>query len=114
MLLVEQKEYRIWRDCLQSTFAINETPRHLQGHYIFLSSGKKGQEVFNTWGLDDASKQDPDKVLSHFAKHMSGTVNKWLARLSLSGIEQQANKSVAEFVARIRLCVTASIPKSRY
>jgi hypothetical protein len=97
-----QKEFRIWRDCLQSSFVINQTPKEVQWHYIFLSSGKRGQEIFKTWDLDDATKRDPEKVLAYFDKHMSGTVNKWVARLALSSVEQQTNESVAEFVARIR------------
>ena len=97
-----QKEFRIWQDCLQSSFVINQTQKELQWHYIFLSSGKKGQEIFKTWDLDDATKRDPEKVLACFEKHMSGTVNKWVARLALSSVEQQTNESVAEFVARVR------------
>ena len=97
-----QKEFQIWRDCLQSSFVINGTPKEVQWHYIFLSSGKRGQEVFKTWDLDDATKRDPEKVLAYFDKHMCGTVNKWVARLALSSVEQQTNESIAEFVARIR------------
>ncbi len=35
-------------------------------------------------------------------KNVSGTVNKCVARLALSSIEQQTNESVAELVARVR------------
>ena len=53
---------------LNSYFVINNVKEEEKWHYIVLSSGTKGHEVMNSWGLDEATKKVSANVFSRNLK----------------------------------------------
>lgn len=91
-----------WYDFLSSYFIINGVSDEKKYHYILLSAGHKGHELWKTWMLSDEEKKNPTVVFEKFKEHMIGTVNKWVMRLELSMILQKEGESVEDFVCRLK------------
>ena len=91
-----------WYDFMHSYFAINGVSDDKQYHYILLSAGHKGHELWKTWLLSDEEKKNPKVVFDRFKEHMIGTVNKWVMRLELSTLSQKEGESVDDFVCRVK------------
>ena len=91
-----------WKDFMSSYFVINNVSDDKQYHYIILSAGHKGHELWKTWMLSEADRKKPDVVFNKFKDHMIGTVNKWVKRLELSNVSQKEGESVDDFVCRIK------------
>ena len=91
-----------WKDFITSYFVINGVKDEVKWHYVLLSAGKKGHELWNTWGFVEEDKKDIKKVLDKFEQHMVGTVNKWVMRLELASHTQREDESVDCFVCRLK------------
>ena len=67
---------------MNSYFVIENVQDKNKWHYLLLSSGDKGHDLWRIWGLTDAQKEDhPVGVFKKFEDHMVGTLNKWVMRL---------------------------------
>ena len=91
-----------WFDFMSSYFAINNVSDSKKYHYIILSAGHKGHELWKTWMLSEEDRKKPELVFDKFKEHMIGTVNKWVMRLELSMIMQKENEPVEDFVCRLK------------
>lgn len=91
-----------WKDFLTSYFVINDVAEDKKWHYILLSAGQRGHELWKTWSLTDAQRANPEVVFKKFEDHLVGTVNKWVMRLELSNMQQADGESIDDFVCRLR------------
>ena len=73
-----------------------------QWHYIMLSAGSQGKDLWDSWQLDNTIKEDPEAVFKKYQTHLIGTQNKWVMRLELSAITQQESEKVENFVCRLK------------
>ena len=94
--------YVEWHDLMNSYFAINDVDDDNKYHYILLSVGHKGHELWKTWMMTDAEKKNPTVVFNKFKEHMIGTVNKWVMRLELSKMAQQEDELAEDFICRLK------------
>jgi len=91
-----------WKDFLQSYFVISGVDTDKQWHYMLLSSGPKGRELWNTWALTADQKKDPNFIFTKFEKHLIGKPNKWVARLELSSVNQSDGEAIDDFICRLK------------
>ena len=91
-----------WKDFLSSYFIINGVDDEVKWHYILLSSGQRGHELWKTWALTDDDKKQPTTVFKCFEDHMVGTVNKWVMCLEMSAILQKDGEHLDDFICRLR------------
>ena len=94
--------YNEWKDFMESYFVIQGVDESKKWHYILLSAGPKGRELWEAWKLSSAEKSDSSKVFKKFKDHLVGTPNKWVARVELAALNQRDNESIDEFVCRLR------------
>ena len=94
--------YIEWKDFMTSYFVISDIAEEKKWHYILLSAGQRGHELWKTWSLSDDDKKKPDTVFQKFEEHLVGTVNKWVMRLELSNMQQNEGESVDDFLCRLR------------
>ena len=98
----ESYTFTEWQDFMNSYFVINAIADEMKWHYILLSSGRKGHELWQSWALVDADKKDPEKVFKKFKDHLVGTPNKWVMRLELAALAQQDGENVDDFICRVK------------
>ena len=91
-----------WKMAMDSFFVINKTEEQLKWHYIMASTGDQGMELFQSWNMEDADKQDSSKVFAKFEEYMTDTANMWVARLELCGMMQATDQSVKDFMLKIK------------
>ena len=91
-----------WKMAMDSFFVINKTEEQLKWHYIMVSTGDQGMELFQSWNMEDADKQDSSKVFAKFEEYMTDTANMWVARLELCGMMQATDQSVKDFMLKIK------------
>ena len=77
-----------WRDFLRSYLVINKVGKKNQWHYTMLSAGSEGKDLWDSWQLDDTTKEDPEALFKKYQTHLRGTESKWVRRLELSAITQ--------------------------
>ena len=94
--------FREWKDFLNSYFVINDVDDEKKWHYILLSAGTRGHELWNSWVLSDDDKKDPAIVFEKFEKHLVGTLNKWVMRLELASLIQKEGEAVDDFICRLK------------
>ena len=92
------KAFNEWKDFLESYLIINKVAKKSQWHYIMLSAGSQGKDLWDSWQLNDTIKEDPEAVFEKYQTHLIGTQNKWVMRLELSAITQQESEKVEDFV----------------
>lgn len=100
--LDQVRAYNEWKDFLESYLFINKVVKEEQWHYIKLSAGSKGKDLWDSWQLTDAQKKDPNVIFGKFASHLVGTVNKWVMRLELAEINQGEAEPVEDYVCRLK------------
>ena len=93
--------YEEWFDFMTNYFAINNVEDERKHHYIILSAGHRGYELWKTWNLSADDRKKPDVVFNKFKEHMIGTVNNWVMRLELPMIMQKDGKLVDDFICRL-------------
>ena len=98
----QMNAYEEWYDFMNSYFVIKEVSDDKKYHYIILSAGHKGHELWKSWNLTEDEKKNPGVVFNKFKDHMIGTVNKWVMRLELSNIIQKESEPVDDFICRIK------------
>ena len=91
-----------WKDFLESFFAIKGVENRMKWHYILLSSGPKGRELWNNWSLTTEQKEDADEVFKKFKEYLIGTPNQWVMRLELSALKQGESELIDDFICRLR------------
>lgn len=91
-----------WKDFMDSYFAIQGVEEKKKWHYILLSAGPKGRELWDAWKLSNTDKEDSSKVFKKFGDHLVGTPNKWVARLEMTALNQRDNESIEDFMCRLR------------
>ena len=94
--------FKEWKAMLTSYFVICGVADDKQWHYILMSSGSKGHNLFNSWAMQDAQKADPAKVFKKFEHHLIGTPNKWVMRLELSSLMQKQGELIDDFICRLQ------------
>ena len=98
----QMNAYEEWYDFMNSYFVIKEVSDDKRYHYILLSAGHKGHELWKSWNLSEDERKNPRVVFDKFKDHMIGTVNKWVMRLELSNIIQKETEPVDDFICRIK------------
>ena len=58
--------YNEWKDFMESYFVIQGVDENKKWHYILLSAGPKGRELWEAWKLSSAEKSDSSKVFKKF------------------------------------------------
>ena len=96
------RAYNEWKDFLESYLFINKVEKKDQWHYIKLSAGSQGKDLWDSWQLTEDEKKDPDGVFRKFADHLVGTQNKWVMRLELAEMSQDESESVEVYVCRLK------------
>ena len=91
-----------WKTFISSFFVIQSVPDNLKWHYLLLSSGAKGHELWSSWQLSDTDKADPEHIFSLFQRHLVGTTNKWVARLELSSMIQKTDENIDDYICRLK------------
>ena len=94
--------FQEWKEFLASYFVIQNVAADQQWHYVLLSSGSKGRELWNTWALPADDKKNPVKVFERFEQHMVGSPNKWVQMLEFSAMKQKENEHVDDYIVRLR------------
>ena len=74
----------------------------MKWHYILLSAGPKGREMFEAWQLTETQKSESETIFKKFEDHLIGTPNKWVSRLELAALKQKDNESIEDFVCRLK------------
>ena len=82
-----------WKDFLDSYFVIQNVEEKKKWHYVLLSSGSRGRELWHNWSLSQAEKEDSEVVFKKFKEYMIGTPNKWVMRLEMSSLVQKDSES---------------------
>ena len=100
--LDQVKAFKDWRDFLESFLIINKVDEEDQWHYIKLSAGSQGKDLWDSWQLTEAQRKDPNTVFAKFADHLVGTQNKWVMRLELAAMSQGESESDEDFVCRLK------------
>ena len=75
------RAYNEWKDFLESYLFIKKVEKEDKWHYIKLSAGSQGKDLWDSWQLTEVQRKDPDVVFRKFADHLVGTQNKWVMRL---------------------------------
>ncbi|GFO45200.1 polyprotein [Plakobranchus ocellatus] len=97
-----QTAFQGWKEFLESYFVINKVKNADKYHYLLLSSGPKGRELFQAHNISEEDKRNPTHLWSLFEGHMVERPNKWVQRLELQNMTQQAPETVDQFVVRLR------------
>ncbi|ELU13666.1 hypothetical protein CAPTEDRAFT_220408 [Capitella teleta] len=98
----QQLAFTEWKDFLESYLVIHNVAEEKKWHYIVLSVGTKGREIWETWQLNSNQKADLSGIFKKFEEHLIGTPNKWVSRLELAALKQKDNESVEDFACRLR------------
>lgn len=98
----QTKSFREWKSLMESYFVINKVDDKLKWHYLLLSTGSRGHELWESWALQDAQKEDVKHVFEAFENHLIGTPNKWVVRLELNGMMQHDDEAVDDFICRLK------------
>lgn len=98
----QQLAFTEWKDFLESYLVIHNVAEAKKWHYILLSAGTKGREIWETWQLSAAQKADASEIFKKFEEHLIGTPNKWVSRLELAAITQHQNESIDDFACRLK------------
>ena len=67
-----------------------------------MSAGSEGKDLWDSWQLDDTTKEDPEALFKKYQARLKGTENKLERRLELSAITQQQSEKVEDFVVRLK------------
>ena len=54
----QTKAFNEWRDFLRSYLEINKVKKKDQWHYIMLSAGREGKDLWDLWQLNDTTKKE--------------------------------------------------------
>ena len=84
-------------------FSVKDIKKEKQVDHILLFIGEEGIKMFNSWGLTDAQKKDPEEVWKRFQTQAEPKSNFRVARLYLHSFKQQENESIDAFVSRCKL-----------
>ncbi|GFS27368.1 hypothetical protein ElyMa_005262300 [Elysia marginata] len=101
----KQTVFQEWKEFLESYFVIDKIKDADKYHYLLLSSGPKGRELFQSHNITEDDKRNPAHLWSlfdYFENHLVEKPNKWVQRLEFQQITQQASESVDQFVVRLR------------
>lgn len=94
--------YNEWKDFMESYFVIQGVEEKKKWHYLLLSAGSKGRELWETWKISLSDREDSTKVFKKFKDHLIGTPNKWVSRLDLASLHQNEHESIDDFVCRLK------------
>ena len=81
---------------------INKVEKQNQWHYIKLSAGSQGKDLWDSWQLRDDHKKDHELIFKKFADHLVGTQNKWVMRLELAAMSQGETESIEDYICRLK------------
>ena len=96
------RSYNEWKDFLESYMFINKVKTEDQWHYIKLSAGSQGKDLWDSWQLTVAQRSDPDVIFKKFADHLVGTQNKWVMRLEFAAMSQSETESIEDYICRLK------------
>ena len=98
----KQQAYHEWKEFMESFFVINRVGDDTKYHYILLSSGPKGRELFQSSKLSENDKKTPKRVWQVFEDFLIEKPNKWVQRIELQAMLQGKDESVESFILRLR------------
>ena len=82
---------------------MKEVKKEKQVDHILLFAGEPGLRFYNSWGLPEEDKKDPQKVWEKFETQIEPKTNFRVARLFLQRLKQEEGESFDDFVSRCKL-----------
>ena len=86
---------------LKTPTYVTKTPED-RVNYILLWLGPQGVQVFDSWTITAAQRQDPDYIWDAFQRFFEPKSNFRLSRFMLRDMKQSQNESADEFYTRLR------------
>ena len=84
-------------------FSVKDIKKEKQVDHILLFSGEPGLKFYNSWGLTEEEKKDPEVVWNRLQTQIKPKTNFRLAGLVLQKLKQENGESIDDFVARCKL-----------
>lgn len=97
------KAMQLFRQRCLLYFSVKEIKKEKQTDHLLLFSGNQGLEMYNSWGLSDAERKDPDIVWKKFETQLEPKSNYRIARLYLQRFRQKEGESIDDYISRCKL-----------
>lgn len=98
----KQQAFHEWKEFMESFFVINRVTDDKKYHYILISAGTRGRDLFQTAKLTEEDKKNPSKLWKIFEDFLVEKPNKWVQRIELQSLCQESDETIESFILRLR------------
>ena len=94
--------FALFQQQIKLYFSVRNIKIDKQLDNLLLTLGAIGLQIYNSWSLD-SYENNTDNVSIKFQDHLEPHATYWLSRLHLQQIRQRTERTVDNFVSRIKL-----------